>query len=345
MNLDFGFADENALDVDDVAAALHIARNTVYKLARTGELGSYRVGRKLRFTTRDVEEYIALSHGGGGVHHLAPETSGALASSKPFRSSEGWETSPPSGREADVSDCVLQDGTAGHPFILSGTELAADIVTSCLNEAGIGTARVRTDSHTSLVELYRGRASMATVCLYDRKTNSYNTPYVQRLAPGIPLVVIRLLQRRQGFVVAQGNPKRISTWGGLLKEGVRLANQELGTSARVLLDEKLLMMEANPSLISGYFEEYPTGRSAVQAVSDGDADVGVAAEGIAESVEGVDFLPVQTEWVDLVVRKGEHNRSLVREAKRIASSDAIRGMLAGLGHTSTSQTGAIVYEC
>ena len=240
---------------------------------------------------------------------------------------------------------VFQDGSAESPFILAGTDIAGDILASCLNEADIHTARRRTDSHTSLVDLYRGRASLATICLYDQKTNTYNTPFIQRVAPGVPLVVIRLAQRRQGLAVKRGNPQRIASWSALLRDGVRLANQELGTGARVLLDEKLLSMEANPSLLKGYEHKYPTGRAAVRAVADDYADVAVVIESVALSVEGIDFIPLQTEWVDLVVRKGEQNRTLVREVKRIASSDAIRNMLQGLGNTSTSQSGAIIYEC
>ena len=36
---------------------LRVSKNSVYRLAQSGELASYRVGRKLRFTLRDVEAY------------------------------------------------------------------------------------------------------------------------------------------------------------------------------------------------------------------------------------------------------------------------------------------------
>lgn len=62
----------------------------------------------------------------------------------------------------------------------------------------------------------------------------------------MPVVVIRLLKRKQGFIVQAGNPKKLTTWGGLLREGVRLVNRERGCDTRVLLDEKLLSLEARP---------------------------------------------------------------------------------------------------
>ena len=44
-----------ALTVQDVADILKIAKNTVYELVKRGELNSYKVGRKVRFTLKDVE--------------------------------------------------------------------------------------------------------------------------------------------------------------------------------------------------------------------------------------------------------------------------------------------------
>ena len=61
---DLGFAQGDALRVEDVTRILHVSRNTVYKLARTGELPSYRVGRQMRFRYDDVRarlESVAAS--------------------------------------------------------------------------------------------------------------------------------------------------------------------------------------------------------------------------------------------------------------------------------------------
>lgn len=51
----------DALTAEDVAEILQVSRSSVYKLVKTDELASYYVGRKLRFTMADVENYIARS--------------------------------------------------------------------------------------------------------------------------------------------------------------------------------------------------------------------------------------------------------------------------------------------
>lgn len=49
--------DGDALTAEEVAEMLRVSKNSAYRLAQSGELESYRVGRKLRFTLRDVEAY------------------------------------------------------------------------------------------------------------------------------------------------------------------------------------------------------------------------------------------------------------------------------------------------
>lgn len=50
-------SDNSALTPQEVADILKIAKNTVYELIKRGELNSYRVGRKVRVDSKDVEEY------------------------------------------------------------------------------------------------------------------------------------------------------------------------------------------------------------------------------------------------------------------------------------------------
>ena len=52
---------DEALTVDEVAEILQVSRNTVYALKNRGELASFKVGRKLRFSYTDVQAYIANS--------------------------------------------------------------------------------------------------------------------------------------------------------------------------------------------------------------------------------------------------------------------------------------------
>ena len=311
---------EQQLNATDVAGILHVGKNKVYEMAASGELGSYRIGRKLRFTMHDVEQYLTAQHTGGAT---AAQT-------------ESEDDHGPAYLSA-----ITHDNAS---VVLAGTDAVCDALSSSLAEAGLPAARRHINGFAALVGMYLGQVDVAVVDLYDAKTNSYNIPYAQRVAPGTPVVLISLADRQRGFIVAEGNPKRLTTWGGLLKDGVRLAQRELGTGGRVLLDEKLMAIEARPSNIAGYNGPATNGLEAAKRVASGESDVTIGTAREAAMVEGLQFVPMQTEHLDIVVRKSPENRGLLRQVKRTAASESFRHVLESMPELSCGRLGAVRYE-
>lgn len=339
---------EQALNATDVAELLHIGRNAVYALAKSGELPSYRVGRKILFTLEDVEAYAeGLRVGGDSGAGKARGTSAAATRSE-GEAVVARGAGGPRGQAAlggpIVAPLLALPERGSAEFVIAGHGVASDLFVERLELSGRRAMRLPLESYASLVALYEGRADAAVVHLYDPRTNSYNVPYVQRLAPGVPVLVIRLVRRYAGFAVAPGNPLGLSSWGALLREGVRLANRPIGCGARVLLDEKLLAMEANPASLAGYDEPFPTALAAARAVGTGRADVAVIDEALAAQTSGVTFVPLQHECVDVVVSKAR-SREFARLLQSIVADEAFRREYARIVIGDTSQLGSIVYEC
>lgn len=307
------------LNAEDVARILHIGKNAVYQLAKTGELASYRIGRKLRFTADDVEAFVAA------------QRQGSVA--------DAHRQAAAAGTAAPLAAAQSPEGT----FMLAGNDMIGDILAHHLNEEGIPVQRSYEGSYRALVQLYLGAADVALTHLWDIRTNSYNIAFVQRVVPGTPVLTIRLVPRKQGFLVARGNPKKLTSWGGLLREGVRLANREIGSGSRILLDSKLIAMEARPEAIEGYEKDYTGGAAVAQAVENGLADVALGNEKLARQFPDLDFVPLQTEWLDLTVRKSERTRDLVHALKDLTGRPAVHAVLGDLGY-DTAKTGVIIYE-
>lgn len=315
------------MNAEDVARYLSLGKNTVYQLAKTGKLASYHVGRKLKFTLDDVEAYVASTHQAPSPQAPFTETDDASA--------DGMSTLP---------DAASFGFLEGDPFIVAGGDAVADILASALNVQGISSSRMVCGSYTALVNLYAGQANAAVIHLYDQASNSYNLPYVRNLAPGASVVVFRLYGRQQGFIVRSGNPSKITTWGALLRNGVRLANREKGSGSRVLLDEKLRVMEARSETIEGYDTHYAVGNAAARRVAGGVADVAIGTERDIRGVSGLQFVPMQLEWVDLVVRKTPDTREVVRRLKELMGEDQLRQDVASLQPCDIGKFGVIVYE-
>ena len=206
------------MNAEDVARYLHLGKNTVYQLAKTGQLASYHVGRKLRFTLEDVEAYVASTRQSSEGAILQPPFS------KPTPQTQAAQSAKPvsqSGAQS-ISDAAAFGKLPGNAFVLAGGDAMADLIASNLNASGMPVTRLVRGSYTALVNLYAGDADAAVVHLYDQRANSYNIPYVRSLAPGASVVVFRLYGRRVGFIVQAGNPKGLTTWGSLLRDGVQL---------------------------------------------------------------------------------------------------------------------------
>lgn len=106
--------------------------------------------------------------------------------------------------------------------------------------------------------------------------------------------VIHLAMRRQGLVVAPGNPKRLRVLSDLLREDVRFIHRQPGSGTRLLL-ECMLAREGLPiNAIRGCDVEELTHAAVAAYVASGLADVGLALEPPARRY-GLDFVPMVTE--------------------------------------------------
>jgi putative molybdopterin biosynthesis protein len=298
-------SNEDALTASEVSQLLRIGRNAVYDLAKTGELGSYRIGRRLRFTYADVQNYIASTKEGGTV------------------------ASPSASR-------------AKERLVICGQDIILDVLSNYVAQAGIEALRSYVGSYDALAALYKDAVQIASAHLWDGETDTYNVPYVRRLLPGVPTVVIHLTCRTQGFYVAKGNPKGIRAWEDLLKPGIVMVNREKGAGSRVLFDEHMRILDANPTEIAGYRNEVQSHIAVASAVARHRADVAVGSEKIARQVDGIDFVPLQKERYDLVVKKENFETYPVQVMMGILESGIMRDEFAGLGGYDTSDMGRIV---
>ena len=307
---------KNALSTQEVADMLHVSKSTIYDLIKRGEITSYKVGRKVRFTEDDVKEYIS-------------------------RSKETQSTMSPS--ISDNSNFNLMGGDVKNDgFIICGQDLILDVLSNYMRLHGVPALRAYIGSYNSLVSLYRNKINVASAHLWDSDTNTYNIPYVRRLLPGIPTVIIHLTCRMQGLYVQKGNPKGIRTWTDFGRNDITMINREYGAGSRVLLDENLRLLGIYGSSIKGYDNETQSHLAVASAVSSGKADVAVGNEKIARQVDNIEFIPLKKERYDLVIKKEDLHTKEIETLLKIIRSDAFRSEFEHIGGYDTSEMGRII---
>lgn len=301
---------------EEVAKILKISRYTVYDLINGGDLAALRIGRRMRIEGKDLEAYKQKAKG-------AQTT-----------------VTAPVCRFAGTPS-LLHDGV-----IICGQDLLLDVLARHLEKQlpHIRFLRQYIGSIDGLLALYKETATVVTTHLWDSDADEYNVPYVRRLLPGHRTVIVNLVYRMEGFYVAKGNPKAICDWPDLTKEGVRFVNRERGSGARVLVDEKLRSLGIDRNLIQGYEKEEMSHLAVASAVSRNEADAGVGIEKTAGQVQGIDFIPLQKERYDLVVRKEDTEKPYFQALITILHSPSFRNEVAGVGGYDLSRMGDVIAE-
>jgi putative molybdopterin biosynthesis protein len=311
--------DSTLLTAEDVARQLRIKKYTVYELIKRGELPSSKVGKQVRISQNDINRYLDSSKTASGAAHKVQAREG----------SEGGTRFEPELPEALPSSLVI-----------SGQDACMNLIVSRLSGRGHTVLHSFIGCYNGLYALYHGRVRMAASHLWDSESDTYNYPYIRRLLPGVSAGCIRLGGRMQGFYVAKGNPLGIRGWEDLARPDVSMINRERGSGTRILLDQKLKLLNINAADIRGYRRESSSHLTCASTVARGGADVSCGCERGSEHISGVDFIPLQLEWYDLVYRRSDEDSPAVRDIISYTTSSDFRQDLEMMGGYDLSQTGS-----
>jgi molybdate-binding protein/DNA-binding transcriptional regulator YhcF (GntR family) len=195
-------------------------------------------------------------------------------------------------------------------------------------------------SMEGLIALERGEADIAGAHLLDEETGEFNIPIIQRLMPNETVVLMNLVQRIQGLMVAPGNPKRILGIKDITRKELTFMNRQKGSGTRILLDTQLRSLKIKSSKIKGYEHEETTHMAVAAIIARGEADVGLGVQSAA-SVAGLDFIPLFKERYDLVALKETFDSSPLSHVLEIVESENFRAMLNSITGCDTGETGKI----
>ncbi|PUA17095.1 substrate-binding domain-containing protein [Glaciimonas sp. PCH181] len=173
-----------------------------------------------------------------------------------------------------------------------------------------------------------GEFEEATVALYARWLNKKMH------------CLIHLAVRKQGLMVAPGNPKNIQTLSDLAGTGVSFVNRQAGSGTRMLL-EMLLSKAGVAQLAIEGFESTEFTHSAVAAfIASGMADVGFGVQTAAERF-GLEFIPLIRERYFFALPIAAMQDPLMQQVITTIQTDAFRQVVNQLAGYDGSATGEI----
>ena len=114
--------------------------------------------------------------------------------------------------------------------------------------------------------------------------------------------------------------------------------------ARVLLDGKFRELNISSNEINGYNYEENSHLAVASAVARGKGDFGIGIEKVAKQIDNIDFIPLQKERYDLVIKTNDLENPIYKQILNIINSDTFKDELEGLGGYDLKDTGKIIAE-
>ena len=194
-----------------------------------------------------------------------------------------------------------------------------------------------------IMALKKGQCHLAGSHLLDPETGVYNRAVIGEHLKGVPVLLMRLVDREQGLMLPPGNPLNIRGIEDLAREDVSFINRQRGSGTRVLLDWEMKRRSLRPGDIKGYENEEYTHMNVAVAVLSGRASAGLGVRAAANAL-GLDFIPVGVEEYDLVIpaRYREDERMLA--LLDVVRSGEYKQAALAMGGYGTDRTGEIVWE-
>jgi len=220
-------------------------------------------------------------------------------------------------------------------------DLTLDLLSQHLGAYGVRLVSANAGSIGGLMALRRGEAHLAGCHLLDPATGEYNLRYVREYLPGQPVVLVSLVGRAQGLMVARGNPKHIASLADLARDELRFVNRQRGAGTRVLLDYHLERLGIEAARVHGYEREVVTHLAVAVDVASGVADCGLGIAAAAQAL-GLDFIPVADERYDLVIPAEEWEGARLAPLRAVLAEPRFREAVAALPGYDVRRMGEVL---
>ena len=200
--------------------------------------------------------------------------------------------------------------SADPPPIIGGSQ--DDLLEWSLRESGSGLASLAEGTVRGADRLRRGEVIAAAVHFHSDAVCADSADDANiaaaRAMPGLhDGVLVGLVRREQGLLLAPGNPKHLHSLTDVVAAGAQMAVRQPGAGAQMLLDVLLTRAGATAKDLHRLDPPCLTGPDLAAAVRVGKADCGIATRAAARSA-GLDFVPLLWENFDLLMRQRSYFR-------------------------------------
>jgi excisionase family DNA binding protein len=198
-------------------------------------------------------------------------------------------------------------------------------------------------SSEGLERFAAGEGMLCGLHLFDPESGEYNLPAVRERLPGGDVVLLRWAERRQGLVLAPGNPLGIRSLRDLARMPARVVERQDGAGSRLLFRHLLKEAGVRPESLDLLPQPARGHLDVGLAVCSGQADAGIAVYSVARQMK-LDFVPLALERFDLLIRRRDYFEPPFQTLLAFTRAPAFAEKAESLGGYDISDLGQVVFN-
>jgi len=231
-----------------------------------------------------------------------------------------------------------RERAAEPPPVLAGSH--DPLLEWALQASGCGLAALAGGSSDGLARLARGEAAVCALHIPDREGDGCNVEAVRAAGPLRDAVLIEWAQRRQGLMLAPGNPHGIECLADLADRNVRVVDRQPGAGSRLLLDRLLARAGIGRDALDIVDDPAVSETDVAREVHAGHADAGLGIEAAAHEA-GLAFVPLADERLDLLMGRRTYFEPPVQALLALTRTRRFADRARTLGGYDISGTGTV----
>ena len=209
-----------------------------------------------------------------------------------------------------------------------------------LLEQGQGVARHYASSTAAAAALHGGACEACGIHIPIGSQQQRALDHYAQWLQAADLVLIDISTRRQGLMVAPGNPKKIYDLRDLTRSDVRFINRPSDSGTRFLLEGLLAETGILGAEIGGFEQSEATHASVAAFVASGLADAGFGLERPARYFQ-LDFIPMVKERYFLICHEATLEHPVMRATLNTLSDPAFKQSVNALPGYDSTHSGQI----
>ena len=154
-------------------------------------------------------------------------------------------------------------------------------------------------------------------------------------------VLVNLVERRLGIIVAKDNPRNIVRVADLAHPGVRFVNRQPGSGTRLIFERLLEREGVQEKKVRGYDQVEYTHAAVSALIASGMADAGIGIETAARQFH-LGFVPLMTERYFLILRREALDSPMVSKLLAVLRNKDFKAQLVRLQGLDCASCGSVV---